>query len=236
MRTHDDVVKDLDSDIPRKAIATREGGGRSKLSYLEGWYVIDRLNKVVGQGNWSYDSTVTLLHTGTNKNSRGEDVHSVHYSCRTLLVVRFPNGEQGQYVDYGYGDGSDKQNIGKAHELAIKESVTDALKRCAKNLGMSMGLALYDKTQENVEDESPKAVAQAPKPTPPTTIAPPATGRDTLNKKITAISRVVIVKRLKTLDELKADMKTKYGADSAAALTDAQATELNSALEKLAGA
>jgi recombination DNA repair RAD52 pathway protein len=58
------------------------------------------------------------------------------------------------YGDVGYGDGSDKTNPGKAHELAAKEAVTDALKRCAKNLGMSMGLALYDKTQENVDEGS----------------------------------------------------------------------------------
>lgn len=58
--------------------------------------------------------------------------------------------------------------------------------------------------------------------------------RDALNKRITAMSKVVIAKRLKTLEELKADMKSKYGADSTAGLDDAEAKELLTVLEGLA--
>jgi hypothetical protein len=65
------------------------------------------------------------------------------------------------FSDYGYGDGTDKTNPGKAHELAIKEAVTDGLKRCAKNLGPVMGLALYDKDQTDVKEAETKPVQVA---------------------------------------------------------------------------
>jgi recombination DNA repair RAD52 pathway protein len=225
-KTHEQVVAELDAKIPRDAIESRDGGGGRKLSYLSGWYVIDRLNKVLGIGNWAYTSDADLLHTDTTN-------MTVHYKAKVRLAVKFPNGETTEFSDYGYGDGSDKYKIGKAHELAIKEAVTDGIKRCAKNLGMSLGLALYDKSQENVEDEAPKAVAKAAPRAAPQTVAP-ANDREALNKKITAMSKVVIAKRLRTLDELKAAMKSEYGVDSTAALTDTQATQLFTNLEALA--
>lgn len=60
--------------------------------------------------------------------------------------------------------------------------------------------------------------------------------RESLNKRITAISKVVIAKRLKTLDELKADMKSQYGVDSTQALSDTQAKELFAKLQGAANA
>jgi hypothetical protein len=191
-RTKEQVVAELDAKIPRDVISKREGGNGRSLSYLEGHYVIDRLNKVLGQGNWSYDTEeMRLVHSGTIQDKYGKDTHTVHYVSKIRLTVhsfQTPSGQPLSFSDFGYGDGSDKQNIGKAHELAVKEAVTDGVKRCAKNLGMSMGLALYDKTQENVEDEpkpeskpapqlraveSGKPAAQAPAPKAAETVARP---------------------------------------------------------------
>lgn len=244
MKTYEQVVQELDAKIPQDAVSLREGGGGKKLSYLAGHYVIDRMNKVFGHGNWSYDSNVTLLHSGTVKGNYGE-THTVHYSARILLVVKYPNGEQASYVDYGYGDGSDKNNVGKAHELAIKESITDGLKRCAKNLGMSMGLALYSKEQENVESEapvarSPKVEAEAKQAAANTMaklgstfkkMAQNDVSRDTVNKQIAANSSVVIAKKLKSKDDLLAAMKEKYQVTSKEQLTDDQAQEFLSTLK-----
>jgi recombination DNA repair RAD52 pathway protein len=156
-KTYAQLVKELDSKIPRDVVEERDGGGGRKLSYLPGHYVIDRLNKVLGHGNWSYTSSVEKLHQGVVTDKYGKDTHTVHYSARVRLSMTFVDSETGytkeaHFEDYGYGDGTDKVNPGKAHELAIKEAITDGIKRCAKNLGMSMGLALYSKDQENVDD------------------------------------------------------------------------------------
>lgn len=157
MKTSEEInqlLKELDAPIPRSAVSTREGGGGKKLNYLTGFYVIDRLNKTLGQGNWSYEiKDLRLVREGTIKRYDTE-VFSCNYVC-SLTLYGAVGHTNFSFNDVGYGDGTDKVDPGKAHELAVKEAVTDALKRCARNLGMSLGLALYDKTQENVQDDRP---------------------------------------------------------------------------------
>jgi recombination DNA repair RAD52 pathway protein len=214
-----EVIKELDKDIPRSAISERDGGSGKKLSYLAGYYVIDRLNKVVGIGNWAYTSDAQLVDSRSvekeDKYTAGKinTTHHAHYLAKVRLVVHLPDSEATEFTDYGYGDGSDKLLPGKAHELAVKEAVTDGIKRCAKNLGMSMGLALYDKEQVNVsEEEAPKADAKPP-------------NRDKINELITMNSRVIIDKKLATADEIRAEMNQLYGTSKKEDLTDSQASE-----------
>jgi DNA repair and recombination protein RAD52 len=249
------IRSELNAKIPRDAIAQREGVGR-KLSYLEGWYVINRLNEIFGQGNWAYETEeMRLVHTGEVEGRSGSS-HVAHYVAKVKLRVRLADGKGVEFSDFGYGDGSDKQNPGKAHELAGKEAVTDGIKRCAKNLGMSMGLALYDKTQENVDDgedtdsrPAPKsapapAAAQGPKPSKPETKAPPVAKRvDTgnapgaipaeapedrgkLNDMISAMANTLNSRKLTTFAEIKARIKELCGSDKKEALSDEQAREL----------
>lgn len=142
-----ELYEKLNAKIPRDVISLRDGGGGRKLSYLEGHYVINRMNEIFGQGNWCYQ-TVEMKPVFVGEVD-GKNV--AHYIAKVNLTIVI--GERTvTFSDYGYGDGMDKYNPGKAHELAVKEAVTDGVKRCAKSLGMSLGLALYDKTQENVAD------------------------------------------------------------------------------------
>src|SRR3546814_9671296 len=57
----------------------------------------------------------------------------------------------------GFGQGIDK-DVGQAHESAIKESETDAMKRALMTFGNQFGLALYDKTRANVCAPDPEPV------------------------------------------------------------------------------
>lgn len=145
----------LNDDLPTRAIASREQAGRT-FSYVEGWWVIDRLNAIVGPGEWSYDCEPRLVveaerDGGTDRNGKPKGMRwHVTYTAKCTLRVG------GAVIgDHGAGHGVDKDQ-GAAHESAIKEACTDALKRCAKSLGRSLGLALYDKEQAHVvepEDE-----------------------------------------------------------------------------------
>lgn len=157
-KTLEELGLELDQKIPRDVVSLRDGGGGRKLSYLEGHYVIDRLNKVFGHINWSKEiidvRQVSNTITKTNYKTLGSSTHEYPaYLVKVRLTVGFatPDGQFKTATKEGYGYGSDKSSQ-NAHELAIKEAVTDALKVAAKDLGMSMGLALYDKTQENVDD------------------------------------------------------------------------------------
>jgi DNA recombination protein Rad52 len=155
-----ELQKVLDTNIPKEVVSSRSQAGRD-LSYLETWYVIDRMNQVFGQGNWSY-STIKLdkVFEGEVEQTSGK-VFATSYIA-TVGVHALVDGRPTQFVDVGYGDGTDKKSPGKAHELATKEAVSDGVKRCIKNFGRSMGLALYDKTQEFVGAVQGKTPAVEP--------------------------------------------------------------------------
>lgn len=222
-RTIEQVEAEAGKKIPRDEVSQREGGGGKKLSYLEAQYVIQRMNTVFGVCGW--DSETVEMKEVTAPNGKPSYISKV----RLTVIVKTEDGGYMKSVKEGYGFGSDKSSL-NPHEMAIKEAESDAFKRAARQFGMSLGLALYSKDQENVEEAPPKTTENNQKPV----ATPTVNNRETVNKKITAISRVVIAKKLKTLDELKAEIKTKYGVDQATALSDNFALELLSNLERMA--
>lgn len=146
-----DKIEMLDAALPRERVAHRSQAGH-ELSYVEGWWVISELNRIFGQGWWSYDATDTR-EVDRELDEKGR--WCVSYACRARLTVRRGGGcdvvDTVTIGDVGHGHGVDKR-AGIAVESAEKEAATDALKRCAKSLGFRLGLALYDKTQEHVAD------------------------------------------------------------------------------------
>lgn len=133
----------LNEDLPARVVASRSQAGRS-LSYVEGWYVIDRLNAILGPGCWSYDTDARCVVDEARQTEDNRKRWHVTYTAKCVLRVG-----DATIGDWGTGHGIDKDR-GASHESAIKEAATDALKRCAKSLGRSLGLALYDKEQEHV--------------------------------------------------------------------------------------
>src|SRR5690606_8727621 len=63
----------------------------------------------------------------------------------------------GEIVREGVGSGHGIDvDVGLAHESAIKEAETDAMKRALMTFGNPFGLALYDKEQANVGQGEPR--------------------------------------------------------------------------------
>lgn len=233
-KTIEHVELEAGKKIPRDEVSLRDGGGGKRLSYLEAHYVIQRMNDVFGPMGWDQE-VVSIGEVGL---TYGKDKPAYIARVRLTALVATKDGGYMKCIKEDYGFGSDKSHL-NPHEMAIKEAVSDGFKRAARQFGMSLGLALYSKEQENVEDApvpTGKAIsehiAKVLEKGAPT--EPKQTDREALNKRITAMSKVVIAKRLKTIDELKADMKSKYGADSTAGLDDAEAKELLAALEAMA--
>jgi DNA recombination protein Rad52 len=214
------IHKALDEKVPRDVVKTRDGGGGRSLDYLEAWYVIDRLNKVFGHTNVSWEVRTLTPVTGAKFPA---------YVCTARVVVKLPTGDI-VFKD-GVGYGIDKSGL-NPHEMAVKEAESDALKRAAKNFGMSLGLALYDKTQENVADAEP-APAPVKKAKPAVKEAPAASEKDEALNKIMSLVRVADAKKAKTKQELKAYYEEKYGVKSTAELTLEQAKEFIVYLETL---
>jgi len=108
--------------------------------YLFAWHVINEANRIFGYNGWSY--TIDLNMVSQDKNQKGN--HVIGYTCVCSLSV---DGVTRQDVGFGSGIARD---LGDAHEGATKEAATDALKRALRTFGNQFGLALYDKTQQNV--------------------------------------------------------------------------------------
>lgn len=249
------ILDQLNAKIPRDVVKERSGGGGQSFSYLEGHYVINRLNEVFGQGNWGYRTDeIRCVHAGETNGKL-----TVHYIATVTLAAHFRDqvGSVATFSDVGYGDGQDKMNIGKAHELAAKEAVTDALKRCAKNLGMSMGLALYSKDQENVDDgeeeqrpaakSTPKSVPIGKSPQAGTSTHDasmgkpvsegavpqnPPSDRAQLNSMLDSMARVLNAKKRKSFGDLKKEMKDRYGVEKKEEMNNEQASEFYRYLAK----
>jgi hypothetical protein len=135
--------------------------------------------------------------------------------------------------------------------------VTDAVKRCAKNLGMSLGLALYDKSQENVDDgeenegqgngagQPAKAASMGPvrggsaqtvpAPTPQSAISEAPENRELLNKKIGEMANVATKQRKTTMGELKNLLADTYKVTKKEELTDEQAKDFYNKLKGIIG-
>lgn len=136
----------LEEPLPVSAIAERKGGANKTLSYVEGWWVIAKMNKIFPEG-WNYDATETR-EVYREKDAEGSWLCAFSAKCRVEVAgIRIG--------DVGHGTGKDK-DLGKAVEKAEKEAATDSLKRCLKSLGNVLGLALYDKDKEraNVVDDT----------------------------------------------------------------------------------
>lgn len=142
----------LNADLPSDRIRSREQGGKT-LSYVEAWDVIDTLNSILGAGAWGYQCDAHQEFCDrTEDDTRNGKVWRWHCTYTTRCVLTVDGCPP--IADHGAGHGIDKDR-GQAIESALKESDSDALKRCVKSLGRRVGLALYDKQQAHVGPPEP---------------------------------------------------------------------------------
>lgn len=117
-----------------------------KGEYIEGWHAIAEANRIFGFDGWSY-TVMSCSCVSERPRPIGQDKKDgfgVTYTAQVRVIVDGVSRE-----DVGAGHGYDL-DCGLAHESAIKEAITDALKRALRTFGNPFGLALYDKSRENV--------------------------------------------------------------------------------------
>ena len=136
------------SIAPRSSHASQ---GRSKVSYLEGWQVIAEANRIFGFDGWQRE-TIAVECVNQSERSIGRDGRSgwgVTYTARVRITRR--RTDAGPVIREGSGAGHGIDiDLGQAHESAIKEAETDAMKRALMTFGNPFGLALYDRLQRGV--------------------------------------------------------------------------------------
>jgi DNA recombination protein Rad52 len=140
----------LSAPLDRAKVRQREQG-RSSVSYLEGWQVIAEANRIFGFDGWQRE-TVALRCVNQSERTIGRDQRpgwGVTYTARVRITIG--EGSTGQLIREGCGAGHGiDTDLGQAHESALKEAETDAMKRALMTFGNPFGLALYDKRQREV--------------------------------------------------------------------------------------
>lgn len=125
------TIKELEKGLPPSVVSKRKQAGR-ELSYIEGHYAIDTANRIFGYEGWQMAIKQLDLYD-TDKGYEAVAVVQLKVADADGDIVR---------TDVGTGDSSIKMGRDKA----VKEAVTDAMKRAFRTFGSQFGNSLYDKT------------------------------------------------------------------------------------------
>nr|WJN25034.1 DNA repair and recombination protein [Pseudozyma pruni] len=129
----------LNQRLGPEYLSQRPGpGGGKKLTYIEGWKLVDLANEVFGFNGWS--TTIVRLDVDFLDCSPDGTRFNAGVSC----VVRVTLRDGAFHEDIGYGSAENARQKHAALEKGKKEAVTDATKRALKNFGKLLGNCTYD--------------------------------------------------------------------------------------------
>ena len=169
-------VAALAAPLDRANVRQREQG-RGKVAYLEGWQLIAEANRIFGFDGWQRQ-TIAVRCVAQAERTIGRDQKpgwGVTYTARVRVTVTAGGLPPLIREGTGAGHGIDC-DLGQAHESAIKEAETDAMKRALMTFGNPFGLGLYDKQQREVTGAS-GAPASSGRPAARPVAAPQPNGR-----------------------------------------------------------
>jgi len=131
----------LHADLHRSRVATRDQGGRT-LSYLEAYDVRATLIRIWGYGGFSVDVLESeIVHQSTYRGGQNQDRDLWRIAAKA--TVRLAIHQTGATYTETAAASQSGPDIGEVMDFAIKTATSDALKRCATNLGTQYGLSLY---------------------------------------------------------------------------------------------
>jgi len=163
----DEQCQQLDAKLSPDVVKQRQQGN-FKASYVEGHYVIRKANEIFGFDGWTRQTlSMECIHNDVYKGKKG-DGWLVAYIAHVQITLYLPDTEPRVTTGYGYGEGIDYSNPGQAHESAVKEAETDAMKRALIKYGDQFGLALYDKDKQHVGHDNPEEEQEPQKQEPDT--------------------------------------------------------------------
>ena len=154
---NDKQMKALQSELSKDRIKVRDKAN-IKLSYLEGFDIIDTANNIFGFGGWAY--TISSLEQVSQEVNANQNVVICYKAIVKVDVYDIDHNTMISRQDVGFGTGV-ARNLADAHENSAKEAVTDALKRSLRSFGNQFGNSLYDKSK-SVAQNTPSNMPNAP--------------------------------------------------------------------------
>ena len=154
---NDQQIKALQSELSADRIKVRDKAN-IKLSYLEGFDIIDTANSIFGFGGWAY--TISSLEQVSQEVNANQNVVVCYKAIVKVDVYDIDHSTMISRQDVGFGTGV-ARSLADAHENSAKEAVTDALKRSLRSFGNQFGNSLYDKSK-SVAQNTPSNMPNAP--------------------------------------------------------------------------
>ena len=154
---NDQQTKALSSELSADRIKVRDKAN-IKLSYLEGFDIIDTANSIFGFGGWAY--TISSLEQVSQEVNANQNVVVCYKAIVKVDVYGIDHSTMISRQDVGFGTGV-ARSLADAHENSAKEAVTDALKRSLRSFGNQFGNSLYDKSK-SVAQNTPSNIPNAP--------------------------------------------------------------------------
>lgn len=131
----------LHADLHPARVSNRDQGGR-QLSYLEAYDVRATLIRIFGYGNFSVEVTETRLVHESQYTSGNSDREQ--WRVGVICTVKLTIHQTGAVYSESAAASQSNPDYGEALDFAVKTAESDALKRCATNLGSTFGLSLYN--------------------------------------------------------------------------------------------
>ena len=154
---NDQQIKALQSELSADRIKVRDKAN-IKLSYLEGFDIIDTANSIFGFGGWAY--TISSLEQVSQEVNANQNVVVCYKAIVKVDVYDINHSTMISRQDVGFGTGV-ARSLADAHENSAKEAVTDALKRSLRSFGNQFGNSLYDKSK-SIAQNTPSNIPNAP--------------------------------------------------------------------------
>lgn len=118
------------------------------MSHVEAWDVRRYLIRIFGFGGYDTETIkcecIERIEIPAD-GPKGRPRYTIVYRAEVRLIVKNPDGTVfARYEDGATGDAVNQPSLGDAHDFAMKTAMSQALKRCAVNLGDQFGLSLYN--------------------------------------------------------------------------------------------
>ena len=155
---NDKQMKALQSELSADRIKVRDKAN-IKLSYLEGFDIIDTANNIFGFGGWAY--TISSLEQVSQEVNANQNVVICYKAIVKVDVYDIDHNTMVSRQDVGFGTGV-ARSLADAHENSAKEAVTDALKRSLRSFGNQFGNSLYDKSKSVAQNNAPSNIPNTP--------------------------------------------------------------------------
>lgn len=128
-----------------RGIDANRVGRKQGQAHVEAWDIRRHLIRAFGFGGFDIETIrcdlVKEIETKQGERSRW----TIVYRAEVRLTIKATDGTVlARYEDGATGDAINQPSVGDAHDFAMKTALSQALKRCAVNLGDQFGLGLYN--------------------------------------------------------------------------------------------